>query len=278
MAGADVQAFGSYAEAREFCDTRRARKLGNNTYLRDYGEYIAVKLHSTEIVTFRAGSVTLRSGGWQTITTKARMNCYLPAGVWEGAEWQGPRASIWQECRRWYLSVSNSWGGRPAATYHYAEGITLHDCGQVTLEGPDGPTAPLADPAADKREHRRELAAERRRMREFAARDAERRAALDPRAELERRGSAPIAVYADYRAAERRGTEYLTRHDAERYAAERHAALSPAERAARAAGLERQESYRAPQGSHAERRQELEQRIDSALAECNPSLPIYRPE
>jgi len=71
-----------------------SRKLENNTYLvrrpihwadKD-GEHqtqhapIAVRLHDTDILTFyRDGIVELNAGGWYTVTTKARMNNYLPA-------------------------------------------------------------------------------------------------------------------------------------------------------------------------------------------------------
>lgn len=68
---------------------RESRKLGNNTYLvrRDGG--IAVRLHATDVVTFKLnGDVLLNSGGWRTPTTKDRINQYAPViiaqerGVW----------------------------------------------------------------------------------------------------------------------------------------------------------------------------------------------------
>lgn len=71
---------------------RTSKKLRNNTYVqvRD-AETVAIRLHQTDILTFKAnGDITLNSGGWRTVTTKARMNEYLPdnwyvsqsKGVW----------------------------------------------------------------------------------------------------------------------------------------------------------------------------------------------------
>jgi len=55
-----------------------SRKIGNNTYLerRDGGK-IAVRLHSTDVITFEpSGDFVLNSGGWRTTTTKERINRY----------------------------------------------------------------------------------------------------------------------------------------------------------------------------------------------------------
>lgn len=73
-----------------------SRKLANNTYLeRRDGDAIAVRLHSTDIITLHAPAngtelVTLDSGGWLTMTTKGRMHDYAPGvgiesdrGVWQ---------------------------------------------------------------------------------------------------------------------------------------------------------------------------------------------------
>jgi hypothetical protein len=60
---------------------KTTRKLGNNTYGRIDGDSVAIRLHSTDVVTFTGDNkVTLNSGGWATVTTKARMNEYLPDG------------------------------------------------------------------------------------------------------------------------------------------------------------------------------------------------------
>lgn len=80
----------SFREAMEILNGRDRRKLENNTYLekRD-ADTIAVKLHSTDVVTYhRNGRVVLNSGGWHTVTTKDRICAYSPVyvsqerGVW----------------------------------------------------------------------------------------------------------------------------------------------------------------------------------------------------
>lgn len=61
----------------------QSRKVANNTYLerRPEGD-IAVRLHATDVVTFHPdGTATLNSGGWLTVTTKERINRYLPGGI-----------------------------------------------------------------------------------------------------------------------------------------------------------------------------------------------------
>lgn len=69
-----------------------SRKLANNTYLKRRGkevrrigrklvhvEEIAVQLHATDILSFYSnGSIGVNTGGWDTVTTRSRMNDYLP--------------------------------------------------------------------------------------------------------------------------------------------------------------------------------------------------------
>jgi hypothetical protein len=62
---------------------RPTKKLKNNTYLtRIDSETIGVQLHNTIVVTIHSdGTYTLNSGGWQTVTTKQRINEYCPVRV-----------------------------------------------------------------------------------------------------------------------------------------------------------------------------------------------------
>jgi hypothetical protein len=85
----------TYRDLDEWLGSRDAKKLAHNTTaerrpLPD-GDAIAVRLHSTDVVTFHAdNTITLNSGGWRTVTTKDRINAVLPAplkvyssdGVW----------------------------------------------------------------------------------------------------------------------------------------------------------------------------------------------------
>lgn len=109
----------SYAEALEL-SKRRARKLANNTFLQvcENGPqgpdgdpfYFAVRLHSTDVVTFhRDGRIVLNSGGWQTVTTKERMNRYLPAPY-----------GVFQKKHVWYV-----WNRQTGTKTKYFDGITL---------------------------------------------------------------------------------------------------------------------------------------------------------
>ena len=60
------------------------RKIGNNTIgvIHDDGS-VGIILHATEVVRIHAdGRYTLNTGGWQTVTTKARINQYSPVRVY----------------------------------------------------------------------------------------------------------------------------------------------------------------------------------------------------
>lgn len=52
--------------------TREVR--GVATSIRSDGEWTHVRYHATDVVSFNAHEVVLRSGGWETATTKLRMN------------------------------------------------------------------------------------------------------------------------------------------------------------------------------------------------------------
>ena len=73
----------NYAEALEVLNGKSSMRLGNNTYLENHENgVIAVRLHNTNIVVFYAhGRVELYSGGYQTVTTKERMNQFIAGRV-----------------------------------------------------------------------------------------------------------------------------------------------------------------------------------------------------
>ncbi len=62
--------------------SKTSRKLENNTVAHILDpERIAVRLHKTDILTFhKSGRVVVTTGGWKSVTTKDRLNSYLPAG------------------------------------------------------------------------------------------------------------------------------------------------------------------------------------------------------
>lgn len=72
------------------------RKVGNNTYAEILNDdTVAIKLHNTYVVKIHAdGTYTLNSGGWQTVTTKDRINQYSPVRVY-------------QEKYQWFVTINN---------------------------------------------------------------------------------------------------------------------------------------------------------------------------
>lgn len=68
---------------------KSSRKLDNNTYAERRGEDIAIRLHQTDILTYKKdGTIVANSGGWKTTTTKDRLNNYLPSG-WSVSQRKG---------------------------------------------------------------------------------------------------------------------------------------------------------------------------------------------
>jgi len=97
------------------CSQRR--KIANNTYLerREDGT-IAVRLHATDILTFSPnGDITLDSGGWHTVTTKARISEFMSTG------W-----SLFQKDFAWYLRNYAS-----GQIVDYRDGITITSEGRI---------------------------------------------------------------------------------------------------------------------------------------------------
>lgn len=71
---------------------KNSKKLYNHTYLLRNDDNIVIRLHSTNIITFKKnGEIILDSGSWHTPTTKDRINQYLE------------NFNIWQTDRVWYL-------------------------------------------------------------------------------------------------------------------------------------------------------------------------------
>ena len=64
---------------------RMQRKVANNTYARiEQNGDVVFRLHSTDIVTIHPdNTATLKNGGWNSNTTKERINRYSPIGVYQ---------------------------------------------------------------------------------------------------------------------------------------------------------------------------------------------------
>ena len=95
----------------------KSRKVGNNTFEVFYknGDR-AIRLHRTDIVIWTTISsglfsrVILNTNGWETVTTKARMNQYMPNG------------HVYQHKYKWYVST-------PDGDVPYYDGMQLDYAG-----------------------------------------------------------------------------------------------------------------------------------------------------
>ena len=81
---------------------KESRKLQNNTYAkRRCSGQIAIRLHATDILTFHSdGQIEVSTGGWDTVTTRSRMNDYLP-GPWRVGGHRGSTLLYKMEPQAW---------------------------------------------------------------------------------------------------------------------------------------------------------------------------------
>lgn len=98
---------------------RDERKLANNTYGRILSDGTAVvRFHSTDIVIAHPnGDTVYNTGGWQTATTKERINRWLPPGI-----------GLHQANHEWFLHLFSQ-NFKTYATF--VSGITLDAYGKV---------------------------------------------------------------------------------------------------------------------------------------------------
>ena len=111
-------------EIMDGVESIKSRLIDNNTveYYRADGSKV-IRLHLTDIITFNPdGSCTLNSGGWQTVTTKDRINKFSPCRVF-------------QDKSVWYINLNGSWDRENWIPY--ADGITIHPDGSVKGQGED---------------------------------------------------------------------------------------------------------------------------------------------
>lgn len=113
----------TYADAAAKLTGRNSqrRKVGNNTYLeRRNVNTIALRLHNTDILTYiQDGTVVLNTDGrWRTVTTKARMNEFMPYGI-----------SIAQRKGQWFVErYAEGW----KTLCLFEDGMVIHPDGTVT--------------------------------------------------------------------------------------------------------------------------------------------------
>jgi hypothetical protein len=109
----------TYAEARAIFKNTRRRKLANNTYLEErfdpnwIAPLYAVRLHSTDVVTFRPNdTIELNTGGWRTVTTKERINRVLKVHGF----------TLYQKNHEWFIG---SWQNDDLEPVEFYNGILV---------------------------------------------------------------------------------------------------------------------------------------------------------
>jgi hypothetical protein len=151
---------GSFTEAAGVLKKRETKKVANNTYVvrTDSEDTLALLYHRTKIIYWNAdGSIVLNSGGWQTYSTKERLNSFSPQGFYRDGEWVGFAIQVWQQLGNWYVSIRTESGIRRTVPFHDHMQIFPQGCVQV-----DGEPIPDADVEGDRRTYLRTKAAQRR--------------------------------------------------------------------------------------------------------------------
>lgn len=103
----------TYAELSAWMGDKRVKRLGNNTHAERIGidgttrHDIGIVLHSTTILTFHDDeTMSIDTGGWRTVTTKDRLNGFLPRPL-----------RVWSEDGVWTLSRGGNNPGRVSEVY-----------------------------------------------------------------------------------------------------------------------------------------------------------------
>jgi hypothetical protein len=124
----------TYSDLDEYLSKKQERPLAHNTRVRREGDDIVVRLHGTDIVFLKPdGAVTLNSGGWQTPTTKERLNLFLTS------------YRLVQENHKWYLYQLGQWD--KAARQPFVDFVMV--CPNGELVYPEG-AEPMAEAEAKK--------------------------------------------------------------------------------------------------------------------------------
>lgn len=151
----------SFAGAAAVLKKRDTKKVANNTYVerRHDPEVLSLLYHRTHIIHWHVnGSITLNTGGWQTYSTKERLNSFTPNGMWQGDQWVGFAIQVWQQLGAWYVSIRTESGLRRVVDYQ--DNMVISPRGQVTDS--DGVEIGEADVEGDRKAYLRTKARERR--------------------------------------------------------------------------------------------------------------------
>ena len=95
----------NYWQAQRLMATARwphkGKPIGNNTRLYDNDGYYTIRLHNHVIMEIHRDGFMPMDAGWQTVTTKARLNDLMPMG------------HVFQKNWDWYLTIGDTtydWG------------------------------------------------------------------------------------------------------------------------------------------------------------------------
>lgn len=115
MRAIDARIPTSYADADAKLNGKDRKRVAVNTEIvRTSDHSIGVSLHGTVVVAFMAdGAVALNSGGWRTVTTKARMNSAL----------RGIGAHVAQKAGDWFVTLDRH------STHRFFDGYTITPVG-----------------------------------------------------------------------------------------------------------------------------------------------------
>lgn len=114
----------NYAQAKEYIAKGKNPKgrtiygkVATELHYIDDTEAIGLKYHQTDVVTFYPdNTIVLNTGGWHTVTTKARINEYLPNGFY-----------LYQDKGIWYVSYGSPYGNdNNKKIYGFAEGMKIN--------------------------------------------------------------------------------------------------------------------------------------------------------
>jgi hypothetical protein len=87
-----------------------SKMIANNTIATLINDKIEIALHGTVICTIESDKIMLSSGGWKTLTTKERINSFLPYPF-----------RVYQEKNTWYL-----WDYKTKNKYLFEDGIEIN--------------------------------------------------------------------------------------------------------------------------------------------------------
>jgi len=94
---------------------KSSRPIANNTRLERRGDYVAIRLHATDVATiYPDDSITLHDGGWLTVTTKDRMNRALgmrPVHIGSDRGRWFIYNRTWEKVCRYFDGIRISWSG-----------------------------------------------------------------------------------------------------------------------------------------------------------------------